>query len=36
MPKSAPGQTFEQAEKIRKSDGMQGELGIPVSIVCEE
>lgn len=28
MPKSAPGQTFKQAEKVKKKQGKQGELGI--------
>ncbi len=27
MPRSAPGQTFKQAEKIKKKEGTQGELG---------
>ncbi len=28
MPLYTPGQTFKQAEKVKKSQGMQGELGI--------
>lgn len=28
MPKSVPGQTFKQAEKVKKKQGKQGELGI--------
>jgi len=28
MPKSVPGQTFKQAEKVKKKTGKQGELGI--------
>jgi hypothetical protein len=28
MPKSVPGQTFKQAEKVRKKEGKQGKLEI--------
>jgi hypothetical protein len=28
MPKSVPSQTFKQAEKFKKKEGKQGELGI--------